>query len=130
MPRMDVDRAARIDIAPVNATILDVAAMLALAMADERAASDGAVASGRQPADEAGALHAGVWISTDGAVRLDLHPNGRYALRIAGRHRRTEGTYRADRLTVLLESDGGLRTTAQLTDDTLHLAGNPLHCLP
>jgi hypothetical protein len=68
----------------------------------------------------------GTWSSQDGAVRLEIHPDGRYVLAVAGRHRRTRGTYRSDRLTVLLEADGGLRTTAQFDDDVLELAGHRL----
>lgn len=125
---MEVAGASRMDPSRIDAPFLDVAAMLALAMADDRAA---AVRPGRRPADDAESLHVGVWTNLDETVRLELRADGRYGLQIAGRRSRTVGTYRADRLTVLLQADGGLRTTAQLTDDNvLHLAGNPLHRQP
>lgn len=133
MSRMDVDRVPRIDVARIDATILDVASMLALAMAEDPIEPDHADGRGRLggsgswPADDPGAAHVGVWASADGAVCLELGADGRYGLRIVGRHSRTVGVYRADRLTVLLEADEGLRTAAQFTDDVLHLAGHRLH---
>lgn len=116
----------RLDSPAIDTTIFGAASLLALAMGTDdtpRARPAGRTGHRAGPG-EAAAI--GVWTARDGGVRLELCANGRYGLDIAGRHRRTAGTYRADRLCVLLEADGGLRTVAQLDGEVLELAGHRL----
>jgi hypothetical protein len=110
-----------------DTTIFGTASLLALAMnLGDAVGATRAVAVDARPSG-GGVAPLGRWASDDGGVRLEIRPDGRYTLDIAGRRRRSHGTYRAERLTVLLETDGGLRTTAQLDGDTLELAGHRLH---
>jgi hypothetical protein len=113
----------RVDVPTIDTKIFGAAELLALAMGRGDTPTRGRAA--RCDADRPALV--GVWVSADGGVRLDVRADGRYDLDIAGRHRRTGGTYRADRWTVLLEADGGLRTTAQFDEATLELAGHRLH---
>jgi len=105
-------------------TILGAATLLALAMGDG--------SSPRQfklvppPAVVTGSGLAGLWRSTDGAVRLALEPDGTYERSVTGRRKATRGTYRVEGTTVLLQDDSGLRTTVTSFDDTLEMAGHRL----
>ena len=111
----------RTDCAPrVDTTILDAAALLALAL------GGAALDVCPQPVAPDPAL-AGLWRSADGTVRLRLERDGTYQGSVAGRHRTARGTYRADGPELLLRDDTGLRTTVTRLDDRLEMAGYDLH---
>jgi hypothetical protein len=69
---------------------------------------------------------AGVWRSTDRAVRLTLKSDFSYALSVAGRKRQARGSYLLDGADLRLRDDSGLRTSARLTDGGIELAGREL----
>jgi hypothetical protein len=93
----------------VDSTILDAAAMLAIAMG--HAPQNGPGPAPPQPRMPAGTAVIGTWRSPDGAVKLQLRTDGTYAGEVAGRRKRPHGTYRIDGDSVLLQDDSsGLRT--------------------
>ena len=110
----------RTDCSPhVDATILDAAALLALALG-------GATLDVHpQPAATDPAL-AGTWRSADDTVRLRLAQDGTYEGSVAGRARAARGTYRADADSLLLRDDSGLRTPVGRRGDILQMAGYDL----
>ncbi len=114
----------RTDVPPrVDTTILDAAALLALALC-------GAALEARsQPGAPDPAL-AGLWRSADGTVRLRLERDGTYEGSVAGRSRAARGTYRVDGTSVLLRDDSGLRTAVDRRGDTLEMAGYDLRRAP
>jgi len=69
----------------------------------------------------------GVWRTADGAIRLTLKSDFSYALSVAGRARRAQGSYLLDGPELRLRDDSGLRTPARLTAGTIELAGHELH---
>jgi putative ligand-binding protein with streptavidin-like fold len=77
---------------------------------------------------EASALLApvGQWRSADGTVRLDIHTDGTYDGRVAGRKRRAHGTYRIDGGTMTLSDDSGILTPVALREGELEMAGHRL----
>ncbi len=112
----------RTDCAPrVDTTILDAAALLALALGGGPALD---VLPGPVAADPA---LAGIWHSADGTVRLRLERDGTYEGSVAGRCRAARGTYRADGVSLLLRDESGLRTPVTRSGDTLEMAGYALH---
>lgn len=103
----------------VDTTILDAAALLALAL------GGAALDVRRQPvATDAGV--AGVWHSTDGTILLRLERDGTYEGAVAGRDRAPRGTYRVDGVALLLQDDSGLRTPVTRVGDALEMAGYDL----
>jgi hypothetical protein len=70
---------------------------------------------------------AGVWLSADGTVCLDLRPDGTYRSSVAGRRRSARGSYLADGTSVLLYDNTGLRTAVTAGDDELDMAGHRLY---
>jgi Agrobacterium tumefaciens protein Atu4866 len=104
-----------------DTTILDAAALLALAM-------------GRGPAISPPALKinpsipalAGVWRSEDGTVHLTLKSDHSYALSVAGRKRKAQGSYLLDGPDLRLRDDSGLRTPARLAGGAIEMAGHEL----
>ena len=103
-----------------DTTVLDATALLTLALAGREMVVSPAVTSpGRKDL-------VGVWLSADGAVRLDLRSEGTYEGSVAGRRRRSRGHYVIDGPCVLLQDDNGLRTVVAITDDVLEMAGHPL----
>ena len=107
----------------VDTTVLDAAALLAIAM-------------GRLPSDAAGrglatarmtlAAPVGAWRNADGTVRLDVRTDGTYASKVAGRKRTARGTYRVEGATLTLADDSGLRTPVTVRDGVLEMAGHRL----
>ena len=107
----------------VDTTVLDAAALLALVMGGEGAATGSA---GRVPAPLPPAAPVGAWRSADDAVRLDIRTDGTYDGRVAGRKRRAHGTYRIDGSTMTLSDDSGLHTAVTVHDGGLEMAGHRL----
>ena len=103
----------------VDTTILDAAALLALALGGAR------LDARRQPSPADPTL-TGSWASADGTVRLRLEPDGRYEGSVAGRSRAVRGTYHVDGTSVLLRDDSGLRTPVTRLGDALEMAGYDL----
>jgi hypothetical protein len=104
-----------------NPTVLGTASLLALAV------------GGREhppmpmPTSAEGMDLAGVWLSADGTVRLNLRPDGTYSSSVAGRRRSARGSYLADGTSALLYDDTGLRTAVTADDDGLEMAGHRLY---
>jgi hypothetical protein len=107
----------------VDATIFGAASLLTRALggvAPERIATP--LPAG---ADDA-ALLAGVWLSADSTVRLQLGADWSYLGRIEGRRRVAKGTYRAEGAGLVLRDDTGLRTPVTVAEDVLEMAGHQL----
>ncbi|WP_229076239.1 Atu4866 domain-containing protein [Actinoplanes sp. DH11] len=110
--------------ARVDFTVLDAAALLAIAMggAPDRSArplsstpkvmTDGAVT--------------GLWRSPDGTVQLRLHTDGTYAGEVAGRKQAVRGTYDVEGAEVVLHDESGLNTPVQVHEGELEMAGHRL----
>lgn len=103
-----------------DATVLDATALLTLALAGHE------MPAPRETAPIEPENLVGVWLSADGAVRLDLRSEGTYERSIVGRRRSSHGHYLVDGSSLLLEDDNGLRTVATMADDALEMAGYPL----
>ena len=108
----------------VDTTVLDASAVLALVMGGRPAGT--AVSAGRSPARTDPSTPVGMWLSTDGTVRLDIRTDGTYAGQVAGRRRRAYGTYRFDGSTMTLSDDSGLATPVTVHDGELQMAGHRL----
>ncbi|GIF05384.1 hypothetical protein [Actinoplanes siamensis] len=110
----------------VDTTVLDAAAMLAIAMG--RASETGLGSVPRPPEVVTGAAVVGAWRSQDGSVTLQLRTDGTYAGEIAGRRKRPRGTYRVDGGAVVLQDESsGLRTPVTvLHEGELEMAGHRL----
>ncbi len=108
----------------VDTTVLDAAALLAVAVGARPSEQDGT--RGRTPAKMTVPAPVGVWLSSDGTVRLDIKTDGTYAGKVAGRKRRAHGTYDLDGGTLTLSDDSGLRTPVSIGDDVLEMAGHRL----
>lgn len=103
-----------------DATVLDATALLTLALAgQDMAVRPTAVSPERKDL-------VGVWLSADGAVRLDLRSEGTYERSVVGRRRSSRGHYVVDGCCVLLQDDNGLRTVVTVAGDELEMAGHPL----
>jgi hypothetical protein len=101
-----------------DATVLDATALLTLALAGREMSTD-------SPADRPERQDlVGVWLSADGAVRLDLRSEGTYERSVAGRRRSSHGHYVVDGGCVLLQDDNGLRTVVVIDGDVLEMAGH------
>ena len=107
-----------------DTTILGAATLLALAMGSGTAVTEFEIA--HPPATTAsgtGHDYAGVWMSADDAVRLDLSGDGTYARSVVGRKQVALGTYRVDGARLQLRDSDGLHTTVTSFDDALEMAG-------
>ena len=109
--------------AHVDTTVLDAAALLAIAMGNMPADT---LTGGLPPTATARPAPVGAWRSADGAVRLDIRTDGTYAGKVAGRRRAARGTYRVEGATMTLADDSGLCTAVTLRDDVLEMAGHRL----
>ncbi|BCJ43994.1 hypothetical protein GCM10010168_67970 [Actinoplanes ianthinogenes] len=110
----------------VDTTVLDAAAMLAIAMG--RTPDAGLGLAPQRPAVVTGAAVVGAWRSQDGMVRLQLRIDGTYAGQVAGRRKRPAGTYRIDGASVVLhDAVSGLKTPVTvLHEGELEMAGHRL----
>ncbi|GAA0473293.1 hypothetical protein Ade02nite_86540 [Paractinoplanes deccanensis] len=108
----------------VDATVLDAAALLAIAMRGLEAGHD---TLGVAPAKVTTPV--GSWRSADGTVRLDIRTDGTYAGSIAGRRKPARGTYQLDGATMTLRDDSGLRTPVTVREGVLEMAGHRLALL-
>ena len=108
---------------PVDSTVLGAASLLAIALGG----SDAAEGFPRKvpPAGDA-TPPVGIWQSADGAVSLDIHADGTYAGKVAGRRRRPHGTYDLDGPVMTLRDDSGLRIPVTLRGESLEMAGHRL----
>ena len=107
----------------VDTTVLDAAALLAIAMG-ALSAEDANL--GLPPGKMTIPVPVGAWRSADGAVRLDIKTDGTYAGKVAGRKRAAYGTYRVDGGTMTLSDESGLRTPVAVLDGVLEMAGHRL----
>jgi hypothetical protein len=109
----------------LDTTILDAAAMLAIAMGHAPETGIGAVP--QRPEVITGAAVVGAWRSPDGAVKLQLRNDGTYAGEVAGRRKRPHGTYRVLPDAVVLLDESGLNTPVFLVHEgELEMAGHRL----
>jgi hypothetical protein len=108
----------------VDTTVLDATALLTLALSGRSSVPGGSAGPAAAPAGPDGLV--GLWLSADGAVRLDLRSEGTYERSIVGRRRSSHGHYVVDGRCVLLQDDNGLRTVVTMTADVLEMAGHPL----
>jgi hypothetical protein len=113
----------------VDTTILGAASLLALAMGGTTQTSGRLEVTTPPAADteDPTAGLVGVWLSADGAVRLELDHDGTYERSVAGRRRSSHGSYLVDGTSVLLHDDNGLRTVMTVADGELDMAGHRLH---
>lgn len=114
----------RVDVAVSDTTVLDAAALLAIAMGGAADVVTCPV-TGR-PATVTDEAVIGGWRSADGMVRLQLRTDGTYAGAVAGRRRQARGTYQIDGVSVLLRDDSGLNTPITVHDGELEMAGHRL----
>ena len=116
----------------VDTTILGAASLRALAMGS--GAGTGAAIDHFELVPPAAAVtdsaaetgYVGVWVSADGAVRLDLRADGTYGSTVEGRRKAASGTYRVTDGVLHLHDDAGLRTTVARLDGALVMAGHQL----
>jgi hypothetical protein len=107
----------------VDATIFGATSLLTLALggvAPERLAAPVPVAG-----EEARGL-AGMWLSADNTVRLQLGADWSYLGRVEGRRRAAKGTYRSEGAGLVLRDETGLRTPVTVAEDVLEMAGHHL----
>ncbi|GIF15215.1 Atu4866 domain-containing protein [Actinoplanes teichomyceticus] len=109
----------------VDTTVLDAAAMLAIAMGSTPGPAPGPVP--QRPRVVADAV-VGTWRSRDGAIKLHLRTDGTYAGEVAGRRKRPSGTYRIDGDAVMLhDAASGLHTPVTVRQHgELEMAGHRL----
>jgi len=108
----------------VDTTIFGASALLTLALggvAPERLAVPSPVGT-----DDAAAL-AGIWLSADSTVKLQLGADWSYLGSVEGRRRTARGTYRPDGSGLVLRDDTGLRTSVTVVEDILEMAGHQLY---
>jgi hypothetical protein len=118
---MRIFRGPRIDV-----TVLGAAALLALIIG-----SGGLVATQHlefaptpvAAAKTGAAAFAGIWLSADDAVRLDLSTDLTYERSVVGRRATAVGTYAISGNTLQLDDTSGLRTTATSVGGGLEMAG-------
>lgn len=115
----------------IDATILGIVSLLALAMGGAAAPTSDQVGSTTPPAAVTEAMTAsdiaGTWTSTNREVRLEVKPDGRYRRSVAGQDKPASGAYRIDGPSLLLRDDTGLRTTVWIYDDALEMGSDRLH---
>ena len=107
----------------VDATIFGTASLLALTLGGVGAER---LAASVPAAGEEVAGLAGIWISADRTVRLQLRADGSYRGSVAGRHRTATGTYRPEGAGLVLHDDTGLRTPVTVAEYALERAGHQL----
>ncbi|GIE98341.1 Atu4866 domain-containing protein [Paractinoplanes rishiriensis] len=108
----------------VDTTVLDAAALLAMAMGDSLSRT--AASLRRTPTAYPETAPVGAWRTPDGTVRLDIRTDGTYDGQVAGRKRRAHGTYLFDGSTMMLSDDSGLNTSVTVFDGGLEMAGHRL----
>ncbi|AEV81464.1 hypothetical protein ACWT_0452 [Actinoplanes sp. SE50] len=110
----------------VDTTVLDAAALLAIAMG--RASETGLGVRSHPPRVVTGAAVAGAWRSPDGTVKLQLRTDGTYHGEVAGRRNRPSGTYRVEGAALVLHDDtSGLNTAVHVRHEgELEMAGHRL----
>jgi hypothetical protein len=107
----------------VETTISGATSLLTRALGGVAAERLGA--SGPAAAEDAAAL-AGIWLSADRTVRLQLGADWSYRGRVEGRRRDAKGTYRPEGSGLVLCDETGLRTPVTVAEDSLELAGHHL----
>jgi hypothetical protein len=113
----------------IGATVLGAASLFALAMGSSGTTPTRHLQFAPAPkvaAKTGAAAFAGVWLSADDAVRLDLSADLTYERSIVGRRATAIGTYTISGDTLLLHDSSGLRTTATSVADRLEMAGYQL----
>jgi hypothetical protein len=108
----------------VDTTIFGAASLLTLALggvAPEQLAAPVPAAD----ETEAAAL-AGIWLSADEMVRLQLATDWSFQGSVAGRHREAKGTYRPEGAGLVLQDVSGLRTSVTVAEHGLEMAGHQL----
>jgi hypothetical protein len=111
----------------VETTISGATSLLTRALggvAAERLGASGPAAA-QDAAGDAAAL-AGIWLSADRTVRLQLGADWSYRGRVEGRRRDAKGTYRPEGSGLVLCDETGLRTPVTVAEDSLELAGHHL----
>ena len=107
----------------VDATIFGTASLLTLALggvAPEQLAAPVPVAGAEET------TLAGLWLSADHTVRLELGTDWSYESRVQGRRRAAKGTYRPAGTGLVLRDSSGLRTPVAVAGDGLEMAGHQL----
>ncbi|XVV13138.1 Atu4866 domain-containing protein [Actinoplanes sp. CA-131856] len=105
----------------LDMTVLDTAALLAIAMRELKAGEGPLGVAAPKATDPVGS-----WRSADGTVRLDIRTDGTYAGTVAGRRKPAHGTYRLDGVTMTLRDDSGLKTPVTVGHGVLEMAGHRL----
>jgi hypothetical protein len=107
----------------VDATIFGTASLLTLALggvAPERLGAPEPVGGEEETA------MAGLWLSADHTVRLELGTDWSYESRVQGRRRAAKGTYRPAGPGLVLRDETGLRTPVTVAENGLEMAGHLL----
>jgi hypothetical protein len=107
----------------VETTIFGATSLLTLALggvAPGRLGAPGPVVPGEE------AALAGIWLSADRTVRLQLGADWSYRGSVEGRNRIAKGTYLPEGNGLVLCDDTGLRTPVTVAEDCLELAGHRL----
>jgi hypothetical protein len=108
----------------IDATILGAASLFALVMGSGGLTPTQHVRSVPAAATaDSSAGYAGVWMSADDTVRLDLSTDLTCARSIAGRRQAAIGTYAVEGRTLDLHDSSGLRTTVTDIGGQLEMAG-------
>lgn len=109
----------------IDATILGTASLLALAVGGTSVPIQHIRTMPVAPvaAEGGAAAFAGVWLSADDTVRLDLAPDLTYERSIVGRRATAVGTYTVDGTVLRLRDSSGLRTTVTSGNGQLEMAG-------
>ncbi|MEU8240688.1 Atu4866 domain-containing protein [Actinoplanes missouriensis] len=108
----------------VDFTVLDAAALLAIAMGGAADVSARPLSSSPKVVTDAALV--GAWRSPDGTVQLRLHTDGTYAGAVAGRRQAARGTYDIEDGDVVLHDVSGLNTPVHVLDGELEMAGHRL----
>jgi hypothetical protein len=110
----------------IDATILGAAALLALAMGSAGSTPTRHIRTApavAAVAEDGAAAYAGVWMSADDAVRLDLSADLTYARSVVGRTATAIGRYTVDGATLRLRDSSGPVTTVTSVSGDLVMAG-------
>jgi len=108
----------------IGVTILGAAVLFALANGGGAAAVQHLrMDQVNQPARHGAAAYAGVWLSADDAVRLDLSADLTYERSVIGRTASAIGTYTIQGVVLVLRDANGLRTTVKPVGPQLEMAG-------
>ncbi|MEO3388403.1 Atu4866 domain-containing protein [Mesorhizobium sp. CAU 1741] len=76
---------------------------------------------------EANHPYVGMWVTSDGRIRHELLPNGRYVEARGSRERAYEGRYEVTGTHIEYWDDTGFTADGDFIDDVLHHAGMILH---